>query len=236
MGRRSRPRRAKAMVLIEGGYFRLHRAPQGRDSTLIIGLGWDRGPCASAALLLANSIGAKLFAEYYSRFFPDQVIINPLGICNLPRYEFYEGELDGRAAIICVGNAEVAVEEPEAFYEVSSDVAGFAKEMGAKRAIILDSFPARGGEGGRIRYAVNTTLILDVPKGLGLIPIRNSRIPGSFGLLLGLLRFKGIPALGILVPVDPSAPEGQAQPLLLHLLNRLASAQWPSRDPRGRGP
>ncbi|MEM3590390.1 MAG: PAC2 family protein, partial [Candidatus Bathyarchaeia archaeon] len=134
------------------------------------------------------------------------------------------------------GNAEVAVEEPEAFYEVSSDVAGFAKEMGAKRAIILDSFPARGGEGGRIRYAVNTTLILDVPKGLGLIPIRNSRIPGSFGLLLGLLRFKGIPALGILVPVDPSAPEGQAQPLLLHLLNRLASAQWPSRDPRGRGP
>ncbi|MEM2882306.1 MAG: PAC2 family protein [Candidatus Bathyarchaeia archaeon] len=224
------------MVLIEGGYFRLHRAPQRRDSTLIIGLGWDRGPCASATLLLANSIGAKLFAEYYSRFFPDQVIINPLGICNLPRYEFYEGELDGGAAVICVGNADVAIEEPEAFYEVSSDLAGFAKEIGAKRAIVLDSTPARGGEGGGIRYAVNTPLILDALEGLGLIPIRNSRLPGSFGLLLGLLRLRGIPALGILVPVDPSAPEDQAQPLLLHLLNRLTSAQWPSRDPRGRRP
>ncbi len=222
------------MTLIEGGYFRLHRAPGKRDSTLIIGLGWDHGPCASAALLLANSIGAKLFAEYYSRFFPDQVIINPLGICALPRYEFYEGELDGRGAVICVGNAEVAVEEPEAFYEVSSDMAGFAKEIGAKRAIVLDSTPARGGEG-KIRYAVNTPLILDALEGLGLIPIRNSRLLGSFGLLLGLLRLRGIPALGILVPVDPSASE-EVQPSLIHLLNRLASAQWPLMDNRGRGP
>lgn len=221
--------------MIERGYFRIHRAPQRRDPTLVIGLGWDRGPCASTALLLANSIGAKLFAEYYSRFFPDQAIINPLGICNLPRYEFYEGELNGGALVICVGNADIAVDEPEAFYEVSSDVAGFAKGIGAKRAIILDSAPARGGEGGGIRYVVNAPLDIEGLEELALIPIRNSRLPGSFGLLLGFLRLKGIPALGILVPIDPSAPEGQAQPALLHLIHRLASAKWSLGDPRRRG-
>ncbi|GEM_PF-1390217 len=221
---------------MERGYFRVHRPPRRGDSTFVMGLGWDNGPCAAAALLLASSIGAKLFAEYYSRFFPDQILINPLGICNLPRYEFYEGELNGRALIVCVCNAEVAAEEPEAFYEVSSDTAGFAKRIGARRAIVLDSAPARAGEGIEIRCAANFPFPPEGIGELGLTQIRGSRLPGSFGLTLGLLGLRGIPAIGLLIRIDPSAPEGQAQPMLLHALNQLISAEWPSGGPRRRGP
>lgn len=213
------------------GYFRFHYVPRKKGSIFVMGLGGDhRSPCASASLLLANSAGAKLFAEYYSRFFPDQVVINPLGICNLPRYEFYEGELSGRALVISIGSAEVAVDAPEAFYEVSSDVARFAKRVGAERAIVLDSTPARGEGGAKIRYAVNDPSIPNGLDGLDISPIRNSKLPGSFGLMLGLLKLLGVPALGILVPVDPNAPEGRAQPILLHLLNRLISGRWASGD------
>ena len=64
-----------------------------------------------AARYLIKFTKAKLFAELYSPYFPDLVIVNKNGICRPPRYEFYAASIKDKHLIILTGDSQPSLDD-----------------------------------------------------------------------------------------------------------------------------
>ncbi|MCJ7714176.1 PAC2 family protein, partial [Candidatus Bathyarchaeota archaeon] len=95
-----------------------------------------------AAHLLVNISDAKLFAEFYSPFFPDYVTVSSEGICNLPKYEFYSATMENNNNIIIMtGEIQPSFDDVLAHYQVCSEIIEFIKKLGCNFMVTMGGVP-----------------------------------------------------------------------------------------------
>jgi len=179
-------------------YYRHFFEPQLETPILVEGLPGFGNVGKIAAQFLIEFTHAKVFAELYSPFFPDYVIVNKNGTCRPPRYEFHVASTEEKQFIILTGDSQPSLEDLLAHYDLCDEILDFAEKYGCKFIATMGGVPAPKSEGEVYIAATSDKLALkSVDK--GALIYGKGRIMGATGLLLGLAKkrgWKGICLLG----------------------------------------
>jgi uncharacterized protein (TIGR00162 family) len=150
-----------------------------------------------AARLLIEYTKAKRFAELYSPFFPDYVIVDKNGICRPPRYDFYASSINKNQFIILTGDAHPSLEDVTAHYQLCDQILDFAEKYGCKFIVTMGGVTTPRPKGEVYVAATSEKLAAEnVNKGAMLYGRR--RVMDATGLLLGLAKERGLEGLCLL--------------------------------------
>jgi proteasome assembly chaperone (PAC2) family protein len=141
---------------------------------------------------------AKLFAEYYSPFFPDYVTVTKDGICSPLHYRFYASEPEKQTNIIILtGNSQPPMDNVVAHYEICEDILNYAQKLGCNFLITIGGVPIASEKKDVYVAATSNELAADIMAKGGVI-YGKGRILGVTGLLLGLARERGLDGICLL--------------------------------------
>ena len=150
-----------------------------------------------AAKYIIEFTHAKLFAELYSPFFPDFVIVNKNGICRPPRYEFYIASINSKHFIILTGDSQPSLNDVVAHYELCGEILDFAEKHGCEFIVTMGGVPVANPEREVYVAATSEKLATDYMK-KGAVIYGKGRIMGATGLLLGLAKDHGLDGICLL--------------------------------------
>jgi hypothetical protein len=150
-----------------------------------------------AAHLLIKFCGAKLFAEFYSPFFPDYVSVSSKGICQLPRYQFYAAPMEKNDFIIMSGDTQPSFDDVVAQYMICSEILDFVKKHGCSFITTLGGIPITENKAQVYVAATSPRLATEFME-KGAIIYSKGRIVGATGLLLGLAKEHGLEGVCLL--------------------------------------
>jgi hypothetical protein len=191
-------------------YLRIIKKPKLKAPTFIGGLPGFGNVGKIAAELLLEFTGAKRFAELYSPYFSDYVIIDQIGVCHLPRYEFYSCQMSDPNLIIATGDLQPSYDEPHAHYILCTIIFDLALKLGCRQVITLGGYPVSTPELGKIYVAATSEqMAASLAGNIGFI-YEGGRIAGAAGLLLGLAKIQGVPGACILGQTTGIMPDRQA--------------------------
>jgi len=182
------------------------------------GLGMDgRIP----TLYLAKQLKAKKFALLYSPHFPYYVVVNKKGNTRLLRGEFrYWKNSEGNDLILFTGDSQAQTIEGQ--YEIAETILDFAKKHNIEAIITLGGYRQEADETPHVIATATDPKILGkaIDAGASLSPPGNP-IVGTAGLLVGMARFKEIPAVCLLGETRGYLPDPKAAKSLLLVLKRM---------------
>jgi uncharacterized protein (TIGR00162 family) len=150
-----------------------------------------------AAHLLIKFCGAKLFAEFYSPFFPDYVSVSSKGICQLPRYQFYAAPMEKNDFIIMTGDTQPSFDDVVAQYIICSEILDFVKKHDCSFITTLGGIPITENKAQVYVAATSPRLATEFME-KGAIIYSKGRIIGATGLLLGLAKEHGLEGVCLL--------------------------------------
>jgi len=150
-----------------------------------------------AARSLIEFTHAKFFAELYSPFFPDFVIVNKTGICRPPRYEFYTASINEKHLIILTGDSQPSIDDVAAHYELCGEILDFAEKHGCEFIATMGGVPVANPEREVYVAATSEKLATDYME-RGAVIYGRGRIMGATGLLLGLAKDRGLDGICLL--------------------------------------
>jgi len=143
------------------------------------------------AQLLIKFSEAKLFAEYYSPFFPDYVVLSNHGICSPPRYEFYAPPSGNKLSVVVLtGDSQPPLDNVLAHYEICEEVLDFVQKLGCNFVVTVGGVPVSSEKKDVYVATTSNELAAEVMEKGGII-YRQGRIMGATGLLLGLAKERG---------------------------------------------
>jgi len=201
---------------------RLLSKPKLNDPVFILGLSEQQGINSIVARALIEHTRAEKFAELYSPHFPDYVIAEETGLCHLPRYDLYASELFDPNIVIMSGDAGPSPDDGQAHYEVFNTTLGFARELGCRRFLSFGSFQAEKAEDKIYVAATTGRLVSSVTGKLGGKPFAKGRIDGLIGMILGLARVQGFPAICVLGLSEKNRyPDDTAHEIFYYVLDVL---------------
>jgi len=178
-------------------YFRQLFEPQLETPIFIEGLTGLGNIGMIAAMHLIESTNARIFAELYTPYFPDYVIVNKDGICCPPRYRFYAAKTEKKHYIILTGNAQPSMEDTLAHYDICDEILDFAQKHGSRFVVTMGGV-ATSNSANEVYIAATSQKLAQ--KYLNKeTKIYEGKIIGATGLLLGLAKrrgWKGICLLG----------------------------------------
>lgn len=150
------------------------------------------------ARTLIQHTQAKLFAEYYSPYFPDYVTVNKEGICSPPHYRFYAREQDEKTnLIILTGSSQPPMDNVVAHYEICEDILNYAQKLGCSIIVTIGGVPISSEKKDIYVAATSNELAAEVMAKGGIV-YGKGRIIGVTGLLLGLARERGLDGVCLL--------------------------------------
>ena len=150
-----------------------------------------------AARHLIKFTKAKLFAELYSPYFPDFVIVNKDGICRPPRYEFYVASIKDKHVIILTGDSQPSLDDVVAHYELCDEILDFAEKHGCKLIFTIGGVPVTSSEK-QVYVAATSEKLATNYMEKGAVLYGKGRIMGATGLLLGLAKNRGFDGICLL--------------------------------------
>jgi uncharacterized protein (TIGR00162 family) len=174
-----------------------------------------------AAELLIEFTAAKRFAELYSPYFADYVIVDQTGICRLPRYEFYSCQISKPNLIIATGDLEPSFDEPRSHYVLCTIIFDFVLKLGCRKVITLGGYPVSTPEIGKIYVAATSEQIAAAAARNSGVIYKEGQIIGATGLLLGLAKLRGVPGLCFLGQTTGMVPDRQAALAVFRYLVRI---------------
>jgi len=150
-----------------------------------------------SAELLIESSKADVFAELYSPYLPDYVIVDEEGIVRLPNYRFYYSNRLERDVIILTCDTQPPGDDLKAHYSICSLALDLAEEYRCRFIVTMGGFPNPKSDKEIFLAATDLELAKRfADEKIGVY--RNGRIIGGTGLLLGLAKLRGIEGLSIL--------------------------------------
>ena len=179
-------------------YFRQLFEPQLENPIFVEGLAGLGNVGMIAARHLIEATGAKPFAELYSPYFPDYVMVNKDGTCRSPRYRFYASKTEKKHLIILTGDSQPSMEDGLAHYDISDQILDFVKKYGS-RFIVTMGGVATSKPGNEVYIAATSQKLAQEHAKKGALIYGEGKIIGATGLLLGLAKkrgWKGICLLG----------------------------------------
>lgn len=195
--------------------------PDLREPVFVEGLPGFGNVGRIAAHLLIRFSGAKRFAELYSPYFPDYVIIDSGGVCRPPRYEFYAASTEQNDFIILTGDVQPSLEDVNAHYELCGGILDFIESFGCRFAVTMGGVPMPN-PGREVYVAATSPRLAAEMLEKGALLYSKGRIMGATGLLLGLAKtrgWKGICLLGATTGLK--ADRGAALSVFKFLLKTL---------------
>jgi uncharacterized protein (TIGR00162 family) len=150
-----------------------------------------------AAHLLIKFCGAKLFAEFYSPFFPDYVSVSSKGICQLPRYQFYAASMEKNDFIIMTGDTQPSFDDVVAHYITCSEILDFVEKNGCSFIVTLGGIPIAEDKAQVYVAATSPRLATEFME-KGAVIYSKGRIVGATGLLLGIAKERNLEGVCLL--------------------------------------
>jgi len=206
----------------------MHERPELRAPILIEGLPGVGNVGKLAAEHLVEQVKAVKFADIYSKHFPPQVLLDDDGVIRLVNNElhYYRGEGDRPDIIIMTGDYQGMT--PDGQYELSYHAIKVCKDLGVSRIYTLGGYGVgKIVEKPRVLGAVTEISICEEMTKHGVIFSKGepgSGIVGASGLMLGLGKMEGIPAICLMGEtsgyfVDPKGAEAVLRVLmsLMHI-------------------
>jgi uncharacterized protein (TIGR00162 family) len=165
--------------------------PKLAQPTLVIGLPGFGNVGKIATKLLIKFVAAKPFAELYSPFFPDYVLINHEGICRPPRYEFYASTTEKHNLIILTGDTQPSLDDVIAHYELCNEILDYTQQYDTQFLTVIGGVPVPTPKKEVYAAATSATLATQMRE-KGAIIYGKGRIMGGTGLFLGLAKKRGL--------------------------------------------
>jgi len=184
-------------------YLRLLLEPELKAPVLVEGLPGFGEVGKLAAELLINFIRAKLFAELYSPYFTDHVVIKGDGICRLPRYEFFASSTCIPNIVVLIGDLQPSPEEVVGHYDLCSMILDFAQRVNCKKIITLGGCPTQTPGASGIYVAATSESLAASLAGQEASIYQGGNIVGAAGLVLGLAKIRGLDG-GCILGAAPS--------------------------------
>jgi uncharacterized protein (TIGR00162 family) len=190
--------RGHERVSLDKTYIRQLSKPKLDKPTFVIGLPGFGNVGKIATRLLVKFVAAKPFAELYSPFFPDYVLINSEGICRPPRYEFYASSSEKRNLIILTGDTQPSLDDVIAHYELCKEILDYTvNEYGTQFLITMGGVPVPTPKKEVYTAATSSELATEIME-KGAIIYGKGRIMGGTGLFLGLAKKHGLKGVCLL--------------------------------------
>lgn len=171
--------------------------PKVRSPVLVQGLPGFGNVGKIAVHLLIKFTGARLFAEFYSPFFPDYVTVDSNGVCYPPRYQFYEASLEKTDFVILTGDTQPALDDVVAHYVVCGEILDFLSELDCNFVVTLGGVPSVQPSREIYVAASSSRLAVEFME-RGAIIYGKGRILGAAGLMLGLAKERGWDGVSLL--------------------------------------
>ncbi len=171
--------------------------PKVRSPVLVQGLPGFGNVGKIAVHLLIKFTGARLFAEFYSPFFPDYVTVDSNGVCYPPRYQFYEASLEKTDFVILTGDTQPALDDVVAHYIVCGEILDFLSELDCNFVVTLGGVPSVQPSREIYVAASSSRLAVEFME-RGAIIYGKGRILGAAGLMLGLAKERGWDGVSLL--------------------------------------
>ncbi|MBS7658968.1 MAG: PAC2 family protein [Candidatus Bathyarchaeia archaeon] len=188
------------MINKDSSFFHLEYKPKLKNPIYIIGVSGVGNVGRVSTQLLIEWSRAKFFSSFYSYYFLDQALIQNDGICNLPKWDFYESGFCYPNLIICVGNSKIAVDESEAYYILLNKILDFGLKFKIKKLIIVDGVAALSNYVKDIYVTATSENLIKKLVNFGGKPLKTTELPGIIGVLLGLAKLKSLNGIGIIKP------------------------------------
>jgi uncharacterized protein (TIGR00162 family) len=179
-------------------YFRQLFDPQLENPIFIEGLTGLGNIGMIAARHLIESTDAKVFAELYTPYFPDYVIVKKDGTCRPPRYQFYAAKTEKNHYIILTGDAQPSMEDTLAHYDICDEILDFAAKHGSRFVVTMGGV-ATSNPANEVYIAATSQKLAQKYLNKETVVYGEGKIIGATGLLLGLAKrrgWKGICLLG----------------------------------------
>ncbi len=183
---------------LQSSYIRQRFQPELDKPIFIEGLPGFGNVGGIAAKLLVEFCRAKLFAEYYSPFFPDLVTVSGEGLCSLPRYKFYAPPSGGKLnVIVLTGKAQPQPDNVVAHYNICDEILSFAQKFGCSLIVTIGGVPVSSERKDVYVAATSEKLAIEIMEKGGII-YGKGKIMGATGLLLGLAKKRGLDGICLL--------------------------------------
>jgi uncharacterized protein (TIGR00162 family) len=179
-------------------YFRKLFEPQLENPIFIEGLTGLGNIGMIAARHLIESTDAKVFAELYTPYFPDYVIVKKDGTCRPPRYQFYAAKTEKNHYIILTGDTQPSLEDTLAHYDICDEILDFAEKHESKFIVTMGGI-ATSNPANEVYIAATSQKLAQKHLNKETVVYSEGKIIGATGLLLGLAKrrgWKGICLLG----------------------------------------
>lgn len=174
-----------------------------------------------ATRYLAKQLEAKRFAILHSPHFPYYVVVNKKGNARLLRGEFrYWQNPAGNDLILFTGDSQAQTIEGQ--YEIAETILDFARKHKVETIITLGGYRKEAGDTPVVIATAtdNETLERALNAEASRSPPGNP-IVGTAGLLVGMARFKGFPALCLLGETRGYLPDPKAAKSILVVLRKM---------------
>jgi uncharacterized protein (TIGR00162 family) len=176
------------------------------------------------ARTLVQQTQAKLFAEYYSPYFPDYVTVNKDGVCSPPHYRFYAREQTKQPSlIILTGNSQPPMDNVVAHYEICEDILDYVQKLDCSLIVTIGGIPVSSEKKDVYVAATSNELAAEVMAKGGIV-YGKGRIMGVTGLLLGLARERGLDGICLLSATSGQRADKDAAASVFQFLEKVLGA------------
>ncbi len=175
-----------------------------------------------AVRFLTKQLKAKKLALLYSPYFPYYVIVDKKGSARLLRGQFYfwENRKGGRDIITLTGDSQAQTVQGQ--YEVASSILDYAKKKGVSLLITLGGYKSNGKETPAVIAVSTDSKLIEVAEKAGAtLSSEGNPIVGMAGILIGIAKFKELPALCLLGKTDGYFPDPKAAKNVLQVLIKM---------------
>ena len=202
-------------------------SPRLSSPLYIVGLSGPNELGRITARRLVDRSKANLFIEFYNQHFPDHVVVTEDGTCRLLRYEIYESALTSPNLIIACGDPEISLENVGGGYEALDELVMLGRSHGASNLILVDAAPM--ADDGSIYTAATKMGLARSLERKGAKLIRDARLPGPAGAILGICRLYRLNAVGIFPTLAKPDDAGSTADACLRLIETQFGLSYPSQ-------
>jgi uncharacterized protein (TIGR00162 family) len=185
---------------------------------------------------LIQELNAEKIVEIYSWHFPPQVLVNSDGTVRLCKIELYAWKSDKQDLLIINGDQQSVTNEGH--YLIAEKLLDFAEQYDVSRIYTLGGYGiGQLVEKQTVLGSVNNAELVDEIKGYG-VEFREEEpggsIVGASGLLLGLGKMRGIPAVCLLGLTSGYLVDPKSAQAVLEILRRALNLEIDMQDLKDR--
>ena len=172
----------------------------------------------NVAAYLIQMYDAQLFAELFSPWLPDYVIVEA-GLCRLPRLAFHAINGTEPNIIVLTGDAQPPQDDYEAYYGLCESIVELARQMRVRAVVGVGGFLSPG-EPREVFVACTSERLGKLFLDAGAKPMPPGRIVGPAGLLPALAADHGMEGASLLASVASPVNDREASFKTLRVLTK----------------